>query len=504
MTDTEAAAAPPAGKGLMNSAIGLLSSTIIGLAATAPAYSITATLGFVVIAVGLHAPAVMFLAFFPMAAIAVGYAQLNRADPDCGTVFTWAARAIGPRTGWIGGWVATLASVIAMAYLAGIAGSYLFLLFGADGVAAGHSWTTAAGVTIVLVMTYVCYRGIQISARLQYVLFGIEATLLVVFSVVALLKVYTGHAPAGHLHPALTWFSPFGSGGTQAFTTGLLLALFIYWGWDSAVSVNEETSDRRHTPGRAAIFSTVVLLGLYMLVSVAAQAYGGAGTEGLGLANPATAPDVLANLGQSVLGGALNKLLILATLSSAIGALQTGILPTARTTLAMATYGALPASFARMDRRFATPSVSTLTIGGLTALLFAVLTYVSQGRIQADSILSIGLLIAFYYGMVGYTCAWRFRKQLRSGGRTLLVKGLVPLFGALVLTYAFAESAIQMWKPSYGSTSFHGIGGVFILGIGTIVAGLVIMLVYRLARPQFFLAGRDLPQAPELAELARN
>jgi hypothetical protein len=61
-----------------------------------------------------------------------------------------------------------------------------------------------------------------------------------------------------------------------------------------------------------------------------------------------------------------------------------------------------------------------------------------------------------------------------------------------------------MWKPSYGFTSFHGIGGVFILGIGTIVAGLVIMLAYQLSRPEFFQAGRDLPQAPELAELARN
>src|SRR5258708_27603620 len=103
--------------------------------------------------------------------------------------------------------------------------------------------------------------------------------------------------------------------------------------------------------------------------------------------------------------------------------------------------------------------------------------------------------------MVGYTCAWHFRKELRSGGRTLLVKGLIPLFGALVLTYAFAESAIQMSKPGYGSTSFHGIGGVFVLGIGTIVVGMVIMLAYRLARPQFFVAGRNLPLAPELAEL---
>jgi amino acid transporter len=177
VAETRVAADRPTGKGLMNSAIGLLSSTVIGLAATAPAYSVTATLGFVVIAVGLHAPAIMFLAFFPMAAIAVGYAQLNRANPDCGTVFTCAARAIGPRTGWMGGWVATLSAVIAMAYLAGITGSYVFLLFGAGGVAAGHTWTTVAGVAIVLIMTYVCYRGIQLSARLQYVLFGIEAVM---------------------------------------------------------------------------------------------------------------------------------------------------------------------------------------------------------------------------------------------------------------------------------------------------------------------------------------
>ena len=110
MADTEVTADRPLDKGLMRSAIGLLSSTVFGLAATAPAYSVTATLGFVVIAVGLHAPAVMFLAFFPMAAIAVGFAQLNRTDPDCGTVFTWAARAIGPRTGWMGGWGAPTVS----------------------------------------------------------------------------------------------------------------------------------------------------------------------------------------------------------------------------------------------------------------------------------------------------------------------------------------------------------------------------------------------------------
>jgi amino acid transporter len=148
-----------------------------------------------------------------MMAIAVAYAQLNRADPDCGTSFTWAAKAFGPRTGWVAGWAATAASVIAMAYLASIAGSYFFLLFGADGIAREHGRTTVVGAVIVLGMTYIGYRGIQISARLQYVLFDIEAVLLVVFSLVALLKVYSGHAPAGSVHPAIAWLNPIDTGG---------------------------------------------------------------------------------------------------------------------------------------------------------------------------------------------------------------------------------------------------------------------------------------------------
>src|SRR3954454_16476075 len=147
----------PADKGLRGSAIGLLSSVVIGLAATAPAYSITATLGFVVIAVGLHAPAVLFLAFFPMMAIAVAFAQLNRDDPDCGTTFTWGSRTFGPWVGWMGGWGMTLAAVIAMAYLASIAGQYFFLFFDADGLAASRGWVALVGALIVAVMTVVCY-----------------------------------------------------------------------------------------------------------------------------------------------------------------------------------------------------------------------------------------------------------------------------------------------------------------------------------------------------------
>ncbi|HEV2936965.1 MAG TPA: hypothetical protein VGY96_27930, partial [Streptosporangiaceae bacterium] len=88
----------PLDKGLKAGALGLVSTTIIATASVAPAYSLAATLGLVVAAVGLQSPAVAVLAFVPMLFTSIGYSELNKADPDCGTTFTWATRAFGPRT----------------------------------------------------------------------------------------------------------------------------------------------------------------------------------------------------------------------------------------------------------------------------------------------------------------------------------------------------------------------------------------------------------------------
>jgi amino acid transporter len=154
----------PEGKGLKDGAIGFLSNTVIAIASVAPAYSLAAALGFVVLAVGLRSPIVMLLAFFPMMFIAVGYAQLNKTMPDCGTTFTWGTKAFGPKIGWLGGWGIVAADVIVMANLAQIAASYMFQLFGAYGLAASKWWTLGVGVAWIVVMATICYLGIEISA----------------------------------------------------------------------------------------------------------------------------------------------------------------------------------------------------------------------------------------------------------------------------------------------------------------------------------------------------
>ncbi len=120
-------------KGLKGGAIGFASSVVIGVASTAPGYSLAASLGFVVAAgVGLFSPAMLWISFLPMLCIAFAYYYLNRQDPDCGTTFTWVTSAMGPSVGWIAGWAIIVADVIVMANLAQIAGLYSFLLLGID------------------------------------------------------------------------------------------------------------------------------------------------------------------------------------------------------------------------------------------------------------------------------------------------------------------------------------------------------------------------------------
>ncbi len=200
-----------ADKGLKSGALGLAASVVIGVASTAPAYSLAATLGFIVAGVGLQSPVIVILAFVPMLFTAIGYPELNKADPDCGTTFTWATRAFGPKTGWLGGWGILAADLLVMASLAQVAGQYVFLLFNANGI--GHNptsnWVLLVGLLWIVLMTYICYVGIELSARLQQVLLTVELIMLLVFSVVALVKVGTGHGSSGSIDVAWSWFNPF-------------------------------------------------------------------------------------------------------------------------------------------------------------------------------------------------------------------------------------------------------------------------------------------------------
>jgi len=467
-------------KGLKKNAIGFVSSVVIGVASTAPGYSLAATLGFIAAAVALQSPAILLIAFIPMFLVAAGYYYMNKADPDCGTSFSWVTKAMGPQLGWIAGWTIVVADVIVMANLAQIAGLYTFLLFGWDSAAASTVAVTLVGVLWIVIMTTIVVIGIELSARTQVGLLAAEIVTLAIFAVVALVKVYSGDALPGSIDPSFSWINPFSLSPSE-LSAGLLLAVFIYWGWDTTATVNEETENPDEAPGRATVVSTLILLGVYLIVAVAAQAY--AGVEQL----VANQEDVLSALGTEVFGSPLDKILIIAVLSSAAASTQTTILPTARTTLSMARANAMPKSLGKVHPRFLTPHVSTIAMGAASIIWYVSLTLVSED-ILFDSLAALGLMISFYIGLTGIACAIYYRHELLRSVKNFFFVGVGPAFGAAILFYLLIKNGIELADPanSESGNSWFGLGPPLVIAIFFLVLGFILMAVQWRAVPEFF------------------
>jgi amino acid transporter len=472
----------PGHKGLKADAIGYISNLVISIASTAPAYSLAATLGFIVAVggVGVHAPAVLIVSFIPILFVSVGYRFLNLADPDAGTTFAWVTRAFGPQIGWINGWAIFLADIIVMASLAEIAANYTFLLVGFH---PQHHYNLAliiGSVVWIGLMTWICYRGIELSARIQTILLSFEIATLTVFAVVALIKVYA-NSPAHSIQVSASWFNPFDL-GWGALVDGVLLGIFIFWGWDSGVAVNEESRDRTRGPGKAAVLSTVILLLIYVIVSAAAQAYHG--TKFLS-DNP---NDVLNALGKPVLGSGWEKLLIIAVLTSASASTQTTILPTARTTFSMARWKAVPRAFGDVHPRFLTPTFSTLLMGGLSIIwTVALLTFNPNQDVLGDTISALGFAVCFYYGFTGLACAIYFRHDVLGSVRNFVFAGLIPVVGGIMMAYV-AIKAYGYYNTSGNNYSppFLGIEVPIFVGVGGLVVGIILMFAAWPFFPSFF------------------
>jgi len=163
-------------------------------------------------------------------------------------------------------------------------------------------------------------------------------------------------------------------------------------------------------------------------------------------------------------------------------------MPTARAVLAMSAHRAIPSVFARMHPRFRTPTVATLAMGAVSAVFYVLLTAVSR-NVLADSAASVGLLIAFYYGLTAFACVWYFRRSLLRSWRDLVTKGILPLAGGLTLLGAFVLSIKSYWPAASSYSSFGGVGGIFLIGAGSLVIGVIVMLVTARFQRSYFAHG---------------
>ncbi|PQZ95098.1 amino acid transporter [Arthrobacter sp. MYb227] len=478
-------------KGLSKGTVGVLGAVVIGVSCIAPAYTLTAALGPTVAEVGTQLPAIFIVGFLPMLLVALGYRELNNAMPDSGTSFTWATRAFGPWIGWMGGWGLIAATIIVLSNLAAVAVDFFFLLIAqltgnAEIAALTKNLWINIPVTLIFIAAacWISYRGMQTTKAFQYGLVAFQLIVLAWFAIAAFSHVNNGTA----FDPTpikLDWFNPMAVESFSAFAAGVSLSIFIFWGWDVTLTMNEETKNPATVPGRAATLTILLIMAIYMFISLAVISYAGVGNTGLGAGNPDNQESIFAVLAGPIMGQ-FAILMSLAILSSSAASLQSTMVSPARTILAMGYYKALPDRFGKISPRFMSPSVATITAGAAAAAFYVITRLLSESALW-DTIAALGLMICFYYGVTALGCVWYFRREAFDSVRGFLLKFLAPLVGGVILLVMFMSTARDSMSPDYGSGSnIAGLGMVFVLGMGVLLMGVGVMIYMRLRSPGFF------------------
>ena len=482
-------------KGLPSGTVGVLGALVIGLSTCAPAYTLTAAVGPAASEVGYQTPAIFLMGFIPMLLVALGYRALNTAMPDSGTSFTWATRAFGPWIGWMAGWGLVAATVLVLSNLAGIAVEFLFQsisIVANDPSIADLAGNTFINIAVCLAFmalaTLISYRGMTSTKVFQYITVVFQMAIMVWF-IVAMFVGAGDPANAEGTTPELSWFNPFEVSSFSAFAAGIAVSIFVYWGWDTVLTMGEETKPARgrlSTESKAAMILVAILVVLYVGTATATVAYAGLGDGPTGLGNSDIIENVFAALAHPVMGPAA-ILLSLAILVSAMASINSTAISPARTLLAMSHYGALPPVIKKVHPRFKSPHVALLLSSVVASAFYAVMRFISADVLW-DTITALGMMVCFYYGVTALASPWYFRKTApREGLRSVLAKIVLPGLGGVLLLVVFVKTTFDSMDPAAGSGSnILGVGLVGIIGVAVLGIGVVLMLAQAKASPGFF------------------
>lgn len=456
---------------LRANAIGLKDAVIIGMASSGPTASIALTLAAIVAASSYAGPVAIVVCFLPMMGIALAYRRLNQWEVNCGGSYLWAGRAISPYFGFLVGWVMLLGYFLGTISDVLPIGPYALQVIWPSQASSNVGAALSASIWLVVV-TVIAYIGIHATARLQWLFATIEYTVIIGFAVVCLVAVFGGNAKSQPFD--WSWFSWHTLGGTTGLVNGILIAVYMFSGWDSSIYVNEETTDSRTNPGRAAVISVATLGVMYTVLTFA---YQGAVKNGPLQANGSNA---LAYVADQLAGSTWEKIMILAVLLSVVGATQTAMVSGARIAFAMGDDKVLPPVLGKTHPRHKTPYVATLIFAGLSLLvLWLYLLGSSSVQSSFDKVIgSVGLCFALFYAATGLAMAVYYRRLAATSTRNLLELAIIPLASAVFLLWV-------VWKsvPGLGGWNSSIMHYLYVM----LAIGVVLLLIARqLGQTTFF------------------
>jgi amino acid transporter len=406
-----------------------------------------------------------------MLIIANAYRRLNLWSANCGASFEWVGRAINPYLGFLTGWLMISGYIVGAVAGVEVIGPAVLAVFTSS---SGNTWADIGIATgVSLAMLVIAVVGIRVTARTQVGFAAVEYTILIGIAIASLVAVLRHHR--GTFPITRGWFSLTGIGGHGSVLAGLLIAVFIFSGWEGTLYVNEEVKRRRTNPGRAAMLAVALLTIIYTLSVMGLQ---GAVSPGRLQAHSTSA---LTYVAQALGGASWAKVMALSLALSVVAATLTNIVLTARIIYGMASHRTLPEFLGNVSRRFSTPASASVLVGLLLIALTWVYLLATSVQNAFTAVVDVsGLLFAVFYILTGLATIVYYRRRVFTSARDALVLGVLPLAAAGFLAWIVAESVRSAPAPQLWSLA------------GIVVLGLILMLSARFVlRSAFFHIERE-------------
>jgi amino acid transporter len=434
---------------LKANSLSFFESIIMGVAGSAPGFSIAVAISGLLAAAGAVSPNALLIFAVPMLGIAVAYKGLNKKMANAGAAYEWTKTVFGGFFGYFSGWALLVAAMVFMVTGSVPLGTATIDLFN-PALASNVLLTTGIGAVWFLVIGAVLITGIELTSKIQVVMSSIE--LLILFGISVAAFMHTGTAGAV-THFSWSWFGLHYPAGT--FASSALIVVFLYWGWDVTCNLSEET--KGHPPnaaGNGGFLSIFITIASFVAFTVAA----------LMMFTLATASGFSDNLIYHVaiaagLGSTGGYAASLALILSSVATLETTMLQFSRTLFAMGRDRALPSYFGKVHEKTITPvrTMYLLLVVGLI-LIFVSSFLPSIATILTDSVSAIAVQVCYYYGLAGLVCAWSYRDSLKESAATFIGYVIFPALSAisLIVLGLYAISTFNM------TTKIVGIGGLLI------------------------------------------
>lgn len=432
---------------LNTNSLSLGESVIMGIAGTAPAYSIAATTSILFLAVGSQSIASLLYCGLIMFGVSLAFMHLNRTNTNAGASFIWIGEIFHPILGFFAGWSLLVASAVFMVAGTIPAAVATLALLTSDKMDNPLVVSAVAALWLILI-NIIVVKGIKLSSYLQMIFTILEVGLLLTVTVGAIWTFYaTPVQPFNFSQLSLFQFTP------ESFASGALTALFFFWGWDVTVNLSEETKNSTVNPGKGATGAMFIVLLLFTSFMVAAQ---------FSLTEKEII-DANTNLIMAVstktFPSSISYIAIIAVMLSTVGTLETTILQFTRTLYAKGRAGALNPKFATLHKSWKTPYYASFIIAGFGLLLLCFFAFFpTVNQIVEISVKAIGFQVAFYYGLTCIACSWKFRTLSIFNFREYVLLFLWPLISGIFMAFIFLYCAFIFDLL----TTSLGIGGILI------------------------------------------